>query len=106
MFSIAVAMGSVRGGMLLIDEIENGLHHSVLGNVFSNLLSMAKRFDVQVVATTHSAECIDAAFQAVGRGSEEDFTYHRLDQLESGTRAHHFDREMLETATELAMEIR
>ena len=106
MFSIAVAMGSVRGGMLLIDEIENGLHHSVLGNVFSNLLSMAKRFDVQVVATTHSAECIDAAFQAVGRGSEEDFTYHRLDQLESGARAHHFDREMLETATELAMEIR
>ena len=106
MFSIAVSMGAARGGMLLIDEIENGLHHTVLRDVFSNLLSMAKNFDVQVVATTHSAECIDAAFHALGRGDEGDFTFHRIDQSERGTKAFHFDREMLETAAEFAMEVR
>ena len=65
---------------MLIDEIENGLHHRVLKDIFSNLLSMAKKFDVQVVATTHSAECIEAAFDALGSGDEEDFTFHRIDQ--------------------------
>ena len=106
LFSIAVAMGSAKGGMLLIDEIENGLHHTVLKDLFSNLLTMAKKFDVQVVATTHSAECIDAAFHALGSGDKEDFTYHRIDQSERATKAFYFDREMLETATELAMEVR
>ena len=91
---------------MLIDEIENGLHHRVLGNVFSNLLKMAKRFNVQVVATTHSAECIDAAFDSLGRGDEGDFAFHRIDQSEKGTKAFHFDREMLETAAEFAMEVR
>ena len=106
MFSIAVSMGAARGGMLLIDEIENGLHHRVLKDIFSNLLSMAKKFDVQVVATTHSAECIEAAFHALGSGDEEDFTFHRIDQREGKSKAVHFDHGMLETAIEFDMEIR
>ena len=106
MFSIAVAMGSARGGTVLIDEIENGLHHRVLKDIFSNLLSMAKKFDVQVVATTHSAECIEAAFHALGSGDEEDFTFHRIDQREGKSKAVHFDHGMLETAIEFDMEIR
>ncbi len=106
LFSISVAMGSAKGGMLLIDEIENGLHHTVLKDIFSNLLTMAKKFDVQVVATTHSAECIDAAFLALGRGDKEDFTYHRIDRLENHSRAVYYDHEMLETAAEFAMEVR
>ncbi len=58
LFSIAVGMERARGGMMLIDEVENGLHYSVMKEVFSNLYDIATRFDVQVFATTHSAECI------------------------------------------------
>ncbi len=105
-FSISVAMEGARGGMLLIDEIENGLHHRVLKDIFSNLLSLANKFDVQVVATTHSAECIEAAFHALGNGDEGDFTFHRIDQREGHSKAVYYDHGMLETAIEFDMEVR
>jgi hypothetical protein len=47
--------------VLLIDEIENGLHHSLLPQIWRGIAAAAKEFDVQVFATTHSRECIEAA---------------------------------------------
>jgi hypothetical protein len=51
--------------VLLIDEIENGLHHSVLPTVWKGLIAAANELNVQIFATTHSAECIFAADAAV-----------------------------------------
>ena len=76
--SIAVAIEATRGGMLLIDEIENGLHHSVMKDIFAQLFELAVRFDVQVVASTHSAECIIAAYGTLSHGNSEYFTFHRI----------------------------
>ena len=106
MFSIAVAMGRARGGMILIDEVENGLHYSVLEEVFSNLIEIATKFDVQVFATTHSRECIFAAAEASSGRDEGDFTFHRIDRVGDHSRAIHFDREMVETAMLHDMEVR
>ena len=57
MLGLVLSMSEASGGLLLIDEIENGLHHSVQEEVFSMLLELAKSFDVQIFATTHSEEC-------------------------------------------------
>lgn len=105
-FSMVVSMESTRGGMLLIDEIENGLHHTVMTDVFSNLLELATKFDVQVVATTHSAECIRAAYQALGQNNGANFTFHRIDRVEGHTKATYFDHDMLDTAIRREMEVR
>ena len=105
-FSIAVAMDSISGGMLLIDEIENGLHHSVMKDVFAQLFELAVRFDVQVVASTHSAECIRAAYGALGHGNSEAFTFHRIDRVDGHSKATYFDGDMLETAMLHEMEVR
>ena len=48
------------GGILLIDEIETGIHISVLQRVFDWLKRAAIELDVQIVATTHSLEAVDA----------------------------------------------
>jgi predicted ATP-dependent endonuclease of OLD family len=48
----------------IIDEIENGIHHSSLIDVWRGLASAAAECGVQVFATTHSHECIEAAHQA------------------------------------------
>jgi AAA15 family ATPase/GTPase len=45
---------------LLIDEIENGLHWSILPKVWRFLVETARVLDVQVFATTHSKDCIEA----------------------------------------------
>lgn len=49
-----------KGGVLLIDELETGIHISALQRVFSWLIAAAKRLSVQIVATTHSLEAVDA----------------------------------------------
>lgn len=47
-----------------IDEIENGIHHSSLSDIWRGIAEAAKNFDVQIFATTHSYECIEAAHAA------------------------------------------
>ena len=63
---IVLSISSVPGGMVLIDEVENGLHHSVQAKVWKAIASAAEQFDVQVFATTHSFECIETAAQGLG----------------------------------------
>ncbi|MDQ7032300.1 MAG: AAA family ATPase [Desulfonauticus sp.] len=50
-------------GIVLIDEIENGIHHSIQGMVWKWLLDMSERFNVQVFITTHSWEFIINALE-------------------------------------------
>lgn len=49
-----------RGGVLLIDEIEAGIHAWLLTEFAEWLMEALERYDVQVFATTHSLEAIDA----------------------------------------------
>ena len=48
------------GGYLLVDEIDTGLHHSVMTRMWRLVLETARRLDVQVFATTHSLDCVRA----------------------------------------------
>lgn len=56
----ALAIPAARGGLLLIDEIEIAIHTSVIGSVFDWLVDACVEHDVQLFATTHSLEAIDA----------------------------------------------
>ena len=47
-----------------IDEVENGIHHSCLADIWRGIAEAAHRFQVQVFATTHSYECLEAAHEA------------------------------------------
>ena len=52
--------------MVLVDEIENGLHPSVLPDVWRVVGQAVERFNLQMFATTHSFECIEAAYETLG----------------------------------------
>lgn len=105
-FDTVLAIGEERGGFLLIDEIENGLRHTVQKDVFATLLDWARKFDVQIFATTHSAECIKAAYQALKGKEPQDFAFYRLDRIGNEVKPVHIDCKMLETAFFHKMEIR
>jgi predicted ATPase len=49
-----------QGGILLIDEFENGLHYSVQEKVWALLFDLAVRLDIQIFATSHSWDCIES----------------------------------------------
>jgi len=57
---IAASVVTAAGGFLLIDEFENGLHHSVQEELWSFVFRVAREMNVQVFATTHSEDCVRA----------------------------------------------
>ncbi len=50
---------SAKGGFLLVDEFENGLHYSVQEKIWALVFDLAAKLDIQVYATTHSWDCIE-----------------------------------------------
>lgn len=58
--NIAIHIINNSGSVLLIDEIENGLHYTVHKEFWRYIFNLASKFDVQVFATTHSGEMISS----------------------------------------------
>lgn len=50
---------------MLIDEIETGIHHSRQKDFWVNIIKICQELDVQLFATTHSQECINAYCSAL-----------------------------------------
>jgi AAA domain, putative AbiEii toxin, Type IV TA system len=63
-FAMSLALARASGGILLVDEIESTIHTRVLGSMLPWLARAAEAADVQIVATTHSLEAIDAVLGA------------------------------------------
>ena len=76
-FGLILSLTCAKGGYLLVDEIENGLHHSVLTNAWWTIFRLSRELKVQVFATTHSHDCIDS-FQKAAAESPEDGVLIRL----------------------------
>lgn len=55
---IVLALVNCKDGVLLVDEIENGLHYSVQTKLWKIINQLAQQLNVQVFATTHSIDCI------------------------------------------------
>ena len=70
-------LAHAKDGVLLVDEIENGIHYSVQPDLWRVVFEMATRLNVQVFATTHSYDCIKA-FEEAARESEEEGVLVRL----------------------------
>ncbi len=58
--SIILAMVNAENGYLLIDEFENGLHHSIQEKLWEIIFKLAKDLNIQVFATTHSRDTIES----------------------------------------------
>ena len=74
---LLLSCSATRGGILLADEMENGIHHSALPEVWNRARQWMRQWSVQLVATTHSAECIEAATNAFADAPDE-LSVHRL----------------------------
>ncbi len=105
--SAALAMLVCQDGVVLIDEIENGLHHSAQGRLWGAVFSWARKLNVQVFATTHSMECIKAFSDATE--SElfgTDAKLLRIERKGDAFRSVEYERDMLAESLESNWEIR
>jgi len=58
MLTMAVAITQSKGGVLLVDEIDTGLHYTAMEAMWRLIFRAATEFEVQVFATTHSYDCV------------------------------------------------
>lgn len=94
-------------GLLLIDEVESGFHYSILPDVWKLIFKTAKDLNVQVFATTHSKDCIEAFTQAAIDDKESKGMLIRLERnKEDKIIAKSFNEENLETITRRDIEVR
>jgi ABC-type branched-subunit amino acid transport system ATPase component len=97
---------NAKDGRIIIDEIENGLHHSTLTNMWKAISKVARKNNTQIFATTHSLECIKAFHRAFSEGDVYDARLHRLDRTDEGIRAVTYSKETLNAAMETGLEVR
>lgn len=81
MLGLALALAAARGGVLLFDEIDTGLHYTVMEKMWQLVLETATRLDVQVFATSHSRDCYEslAAIAEPNAPADRRITIQRID---------------------------
>ena len=108
MVSILTAIYNSKDGVVLIDEIDNGFHYSVMADLWRILLSASERNHTQVFATTHDLDSIRGLVKAAKDSKSEGIvSSYRLQKLPEGElKSYLFSVENLDYAVEQEIEIR
>ena len=105
--TIILRLVGMRAGTLLIDEAESGLHHSVHPLLWSAIFELAEATDNQVIATTHSWECMAAAHEVAAKQSDYRLSAFRLERGEDNeVSATTLSRENIEFGIQSGAEMR
>jgi len=93
--------------IILIDEIENGIGYRAQVDLWRGLAASTRQDDIQIFATTHSYECIQAAHEVFSTSEQYDFAHHRLERTDDGdVRVVTYDQATLGTSFDLNFEVR
>ena len=105
MLGLALALANAKGGILLVDEIDTGLHYSVMEDMWRMVSERAAALDAQVFATTHSRDCYESLAAVVHPGSiSTTVTIQRIDARRE--RAVRFSNDDIVAAAERGIEVR
>ncbi len=102
----ALALVNAKDGLLLIDEVENGIHYSALLEVWQLIFRIAHRLNIQVFTTTHSRDCLEAFQQAALEDQHEEALLVRLNENEEGIDVTLIDEGIMGAAVRTHTEIR
>ncbi len=106
LFAAALALAHSRNGFLVIDEVENGIHHSALKGFWKMMLEAAEKYNVQIFAATHSFDCVRAFARAAAENKDADGMLVRLDKKNGQLRTVEYSQKHLEIAADQDIEVR
>lgn len=80
--AMAISLAQCKDGFLLIDEIDTGLHYSVMTDMWKLIYRSALDLNVQVFASTHSNDCVRslAEFCFEDGTAAQEVTLQRIEQ--------------------------
>jgi hypothetical protein len=106
MLAMAMAVSQSAQGVLLVDEIDTGLHYSVMADMWRLIFNAAREFNVQVFATTHSYDCVHS-LATICHDKNEDTSEITIQRIETGqNNAVSFTEAEIKVAAERQLEIR
>lgn len=108
LLAIVLAISTQQDGILLIDEIDTGLHYSAQEVLWNVIFKSAKKFNVQIFASTHSLECIKAFSSTCSNQSskEIDTKLYRIEKRDDDIKAIDYDEEVLAASLDSGWEMR
>lgn len=104
--TILLAILTTKNGIVLIDELENGLHYSVHTEIWRILNEVSIKTNCQIFATTHSYELVSSLSGLEEKESLSNFSYVRLELAEGKISPKYYTADMLTSATSKNWEIR
>ncbi len=106
MLEITLAMVNIPGGTLLIDEIDTGLHFSVMIDLWKQICKTAEKLDIQVFATTHNSDCWKSLAEVANSDdiASDDITIHRIERGKKASIV--FNEQEMAIAAERDIEVR
>jgi hypothetical protein len=105
LFTLMLAIVTFRGGVVLIDEVENGIFHDQHELIWRTLTDLAEHHNTQLFVSTHSQECLRAALPTV-KERTDNFTLLRVRRENGHSVIDPFAGEQLESALDKGGEVR
>ena len=101
--NIIAAIFCTKNGIVLIDELENGMHYELLDILWDAIYHTASKFKVQIIATTHSYDCIRAFYN---KSQNYEIRLLRLEKENDIHESINYNKEDIKVLIEEDMEVR
>lgn len=105
-FVLSLALVNAKDGLLLVDEIDSGLHYSVQYEIWKLIFQVARRLNIQVFATTHSWDAVESFQQAAADNTDAEGMLIRLERSGDEIVSTLFDEARLAIVTRAQIEVR
>lgn len=106
LWEMLISLPRASGGVALIDEVDAGIYADRLRDVWSSVGRLQRAENLQIFATTHSWECVEAALTAFDGEYSKDFRLIRLERDGDDVRAITAEHHQVESAVALGFDVR
>ncbi len=106
MLALSLSLVCAKDGVLLVDEIDSGLHYSTMYDMWKMIYQTAERLNVDVFATTHNSDCWTSLAEVISDLEIDDnsVTIHRIERDKPGSIA--YTEAEIVAAADMDLEVR
>lgn len=107
--SILLSIHSAKGGSLMIDEIDNGLHYSIMPGLWRVIMHACKKQNTQLFVSTHSSDFVEALVEIINTDDDTETSvsaYKLVKKMDDELVALRYDKSKLSYAINQEMEVR
>lgn len=106
LYGIALGLVTTKNGTLLLDEIANGLHYTVLPALWEMIFRSARQYNIQIIATSHSWDCVHGFATAARKDEEANVSVMRLTRKTGNLRPVEYTSDDLDIIAEQQLDVR